>query len=85
MKPLRQLRGACQHSDIATVIEEPRRGFGQIPSELSVSERFALDGLDDRSVPIYTRFVKTRTLEFLREVAQVITVRPSDCCGPASA
>lgn len=84
MEPVRRLRGECQHCDLASVIEEPGRGFGVPPTELLVKQEYSLEGVPNSNVALYAETVRNRTNELLRNVAEIIASQPGSACAPGT-
>ncbi len=84
MKPLRRMRGECQHSVIASVVELPNVAYGGVPDMLFVRSDFQLDGMTDMDLASFADTVCVRTMELLKNLAAAIQVDPKGCCsGPS--
>lgn len=73
MKPLRSLRGRCQHADLSEVLLQ---GYGSSALEPLVHRDYCLDGTEGIPVSDYASMVKARTLELLTVCANTITSGP---------
>lgn len=75
MRPLRGLRGKCQHDDITHILTNAWVGVG-VALEPSVNHQYLINGSEELRVSEYVNVAKQRTFEFIAGMANVISSDP---------
>ncbi len=76
MGPIRKLRGECQHSNVAEVMQRPLGSFGLSPGEPRVSDRFLPPDFSDGRISTFAATITQRTADLIKNIATASASAP---------